>query len=76
MGINRRLTGSQFRNAPTIKSQFTQILFYQMKIICMVIGEEIAKGQEGTFWSDGNILYCGWGGVYTVFLSKLTEFYS
>lgn len=42
----------------------------------MVIGEEIAKGQEGTFWSDGNILYCGWGGVYTVFLSKLTEFYS
>lgn len=75
MGINRRLTGLQFRNAPTIKSQFTQIVFYQMKIICMVI-DEIAKGQEDTFWSDRNTLYCDWGGGYTVFLSKLTEFYS
>lgn len=36
----------------------------------------MAKGQEDTVWSDGSILYCGWGGVYTVFLSKLTKLYS
>lgn len=30
---------------------------YQLKLIRMVVGEEIAKGQEGAFWSDRNILY-------------------
>ena len=35
-------------------------------LLCMVIGEEIAKGQKGTSWNDESILSLSWGGVYFV----------
>lgn len=35
-------------------------------LLCMVIGEEIAKGQKGTSWNDESILSLSWGGGYFV----------